>query len=473
MTKIDIHTAFHYAYLMDHLSTNPDIARHDRLHKNGPAKIASVVATLLFLTGCATHEAGAEKVPTSPDHETVSTTEAPAVLSLDEARSALETFKPAVNPTLHEFSQDSNRERARSDAEAYKALKDSKLAIVNFTDLPQAQVEQFGDAVGQRIEFVTQDTFQVDVAVIQASDVAKQLYQEQRHRTGFNQENTQDYASAIADVAMPEIDSRYQSVIALTNDGFHGKSFTMSSGKYSDIANVPKEYTAILDNGGKSESDTGLLRDPRNSTVHEWLHGVAQLEHSEAALNATGDLSGSFPASQHAPQQVVLNDFFQSASVDEYGGGGIMGATQDIGDDLQPLSVAELYETEAAERFLDEPCITKEDLLNEVGEATYRPATENGIAVIQLSTPSTEYASPSFNVIERITLSPRFEHGISDSDPDYWNVRVVALTADNAAINLTSLDFQDGTKPKTIMLPDGRNVTIEKTTTDNLHVSLS
>lgn len=453
---------------MEHLTIKPDHVHNRANRKTTPGKIAGVVASLLFLASCANNEAGAEKTPTPNEQTTHVTVERPTP-TIQEAEALLNDFNPVVSPTLREFETDTNHERAKRDAEAYLALKNSKLVIVNFTDLSADQVKEFGSTVEERIESVTRGTFHVQVDTLEANDVAKKLYHQHISQPAFNQENARDYAAVIADVAIPAVDDSYASVIALTDTGFHGRSFTLSSGKYADIANVDSEYAAILSNGGNSESDSGLLRDPRNSTVHEWLHAVANLEHSKSAMNNLGDLSGNLIPGEGSVQRVDLGDFLASAQIDEYGGGGIMGATQELGDNLPTLTPAELFETEAAERLLQEPhLIGTASLANT--EVTYQPQDHDDLAVYHLDTTGPDNGS-GLHGIDRLTFSPIFQDGITSGDSGYWSVQVVGLTPENASIKLGYLDMNGGgTITKVLELPDDKIITITKHTDNTLGI---
>lgn len=452
---------------LQRVTGEPTRARHNKLISLGLAVAIGASA----LAGCGGKvEAG----PTEPSPSVVTTDETPSqspevpAPTLDEAREALKSFKAPQTPVLYEFSTNADKAQAKHDAEAYLALKDSRLALVNYTDLSPEQAEDFGNAVKERITYVTHGTFAVEVDVYQANDVAKALYEERTTQDGYHQDEVQDYASVVADVAMPEIDEQYASVIALTDSGFDGKSFAYYDGKYADVANVYNEYTDVMASGGNGQGEEGLLNDPRNSAVHEWLHAVARLEHAKAATVNGSDLSGSFTANDDGSKEADLVDFLTDAHVEEYGGGGIMGATHDIGDDLRALRSSELYQTEAAERALGLEHAVTVDSLTETRDLVYGKDTKDTVVTVDLEGPVT-VGNDENNTIYQLDVTPMHDHG-------EWYVRIEGQTADNAKILLSYIDFygapDSGSVPYVINLPSG-NLSIQLLKSGDMQLSLS
>lgn len=343
-------------------------------------------------------------------------------MTLEEARDALDKFAPQANPGLYDFSRSigtDNEATARKAAEDYLEQKQySRLTLVDFTGLSTDELMALRDEVTERIDSVTQGTFQVGVEIVPASDVAIQLYDEQTRNHNPSKEKYKDYASVIAQVTMPgTIDYNNGAVIALTENGFNGDSATLSSGKYADIAGADSTVS-----------------------IHEWAHAVSQLGHAMVAtpngLDSLGDPG------------ISLEAFLSNkATINPYSEIEIMGNVSNnpaVDPEKLTLSRSALYLTEAAERMLGEPTAINAALLSSAGqrveysEKTFDANTD--IVIIPLKpvlTLNETILEGGDSTINRIALEPVLIE--AENELSYWQIRMVALTDSNATIELSYL----------------------------------
>lgn len=440
-------------------------AEYDRRPIKRVALAGAMFIGALAFAGCNNQEVDADDpAPVQPSSsEVVPSVEPDKESELHEAEATLAQFHPDIAPSLTNFSANPDHNKAIQDAERYLAGKDSKLVLINFSKTSPAEAEQIAEAVEGVISSVTAGTVHIEVDVVQASQVAKQLDHRRNPGQIFTPDSEKNYDSVIAAAVMPDINRGYNSVIALTDNQFQPGSeaedssgLSLTTGKYADVMNV---------------SETEQLTNV-NRIVHEYLHTVLRLQHAKSVMSEMGDFASAFPHESGAEQRANLAEFLSTATADEYGMENIMGDASRLFDS-PPLTTAQLDSAGAAERMLNEPYLIKRSEPNEQAPVVYtEQSSENAIAVYQLDEPLQLQGrtDQGLNAVFTVEFTPQYYEGL-------WNVSFDGITYDNGVVNFMNMylsnDPSQGHVEQIIDMPNGKSISVSITDTNELQIAVN